>query len=428
MSKGERLTASMTDAECVGDQTVGPCEVRILSGACSGQSYEISDSCLIGASNECDIVLSDETVSKKHVHLTRLAHGFEVEDLGSRNGTRYLTSRIKKATVPVGAVFELGDVRVGLFLGAPDSSNYSVKATYGDLIGDSAAMRALYKSLEQMESSQFNVLISGETGSGRRTTAQAIHKHSAREKECFAPVDLEQILPAEMATAVFEDGPQATSPLSQTRKGTLFLGNLHLLDRASQSRLLQILEDKSTWGGRVIASATEELNKAVEQGDFLESLYLRLSTLEISVPALRFHREDIPVLVRCFLRDLGMDPHDITRETVELFTTGYDWPGNVLELKNAVVQAGTLGQHGPLSPPVRVQPPQKEGGQAFDVSVPFQEEKRRIIAAFERDYLSSQLEKAQSISAAARASKVERTQFKRLLRKHGLISSGSSDN
>jgi transcriptional regulator with GAF, ATPase, and Fis domain len=212
--------------------------------------------------------------------------------------------------------------------------------------------------------------------------------------------------------------------------GTLFLDEVGELPLNLQPKLLRVLETKTVrrLGAeksvavdvRVLAATHRDLPAAVRDGSFRQDLFFRLNPVSVTVPPLRERREDIPELVRLFL-ERGGDP-DVALEpsTLQLLTFGYDWPGNVRELKHAVAHLRALGTvPADLEGRRRATAPVVVDVDGEDAT--FREAKRRVIDAFERDFLRAKLDRSNgNISQAARLAGMERTQFKRLLRKHGL--------
>ncbi|MEO0815465.1 MAG: sigma 54-interacting transcriptional regulator, partial [Myxococcota bacterium] len=165
---------------------------------------------------------------------------------------------------------------------------------------------------------------------------------------------------------------------------------------------------------RVIAATHRNLADMCEQGEFREDLYYRLNVVTLTVPPLRQRREDIPDLVASMA--LHVDPNlRLSPSTIELFTSSYDWPGNVRELRHAIMRVAALGE----APALEMTTNRGERAFAVDVRSPLPQEKKRILDAFEREYLEQQLEESGgNLSEAARRSGVDRSYFRRLLKRH----------
>ncbi|HSI03959.1 MAG TPA: FHA domain-containing protein, partial [Myxococcota bacterium] len=143
----------------------------------------------IGRSSDCELPLKDGRVSRRHVSLAIDHGGITVEDLRSRNGTFYLGSRIERARVPHGASITVGDTTIALLpLAMNDLAASSAPTSYGDLVGESLAMRRVFATLTRLEASDVNVVIVGESGTGKERIARIVHKKSRRTEGPFVAV------------------------------------------------------------------------------------------------------------------------------------------------------------------------------------------------------------------------------------------------
>jgi two-component system, NtrC family, response regulator len=415
------------------------CLLRVVEGDDRGLELDLpSGEAIIGKDAGCGLRLADSTVSGRHLRVVIVRGGIEVTDLASRNGTFYLDTRLDRAIVPLGAVVRAGRTRIG-FVSRQEGAGpgLSDRDRYGRLLGGSTSMRRLFAALEQIERADYPVLIFGETGVGKELVAQEIHAHSARSARPIEICDSTSIPSGLAESALFGHVRGAfTGAVSdhagvfeRAHDGTLFIDEIGELPLALQPKLLRVLEAREirrlgdsksrTVDVRVIAATNRDLAEEVRAGRFREDLFHRLNIIFLEVPPLRARRDDIPMIVRAFLeehaeRDLALSP-----STIEHMTTGYDWPGNVRELRNAVLSVLAFGR---LPKSVEAAEPGSEPPAALALDEAFQAAKRRVIDAFERDYLAAQLDRAEgNIARAARRSNVERTQFKRLLRKHGML-------
>jgi DNA-binding NtrC family response regulator len=418
------------------------CVVRVLDGDDAGRAVEVQEGgLLVGSRAEVDLRLHDATVSGRHLKILPTEDGLLVTDLGSKNGTFYLDTRLERAVLQIGAVVRVGQTRLLLASRQPvGGPGYSARTSYGALVGGAPATRRLYAALEQLEPLDYTALILGETGVGKEVVANEIHNHSARHQGPFEVCDCASLNPSLVESELFGHVRGAftgansnyTGVFERADRGTIFLDEIGELPMDLQPKLLRVLESRTVRrvgsGGRkpvdvrVIAATNRDLADRVKSGDFREDLFYRLNLVTLEIPPLRQRREDIPWLVRHFLDQLGHGNVELSSNTLELFTTGYDWPGNVRELRHAVARFQGLGAL-PREIEAGIGDQQAETEIGFDPDGTFQEEKRRIISAFERDYLSAKLAaSANNISRAARESNMERNQFKRLLKKHGLLS------
>jgi DNA-binding NtrC family response regulator len=429
-------TASMI-ARSPGAFVPGAC-IRVVAGDDEGKTFDLaSGQVVVGTRPDCGLQLSDSTVSGRHVSIAVQDDGLLVTDLDSKNGTFYLETRLERAVLQHGATVAIG--RTKLMLGARAAAlppEYRERQAYGALAGSSPVMQKLYAELERLENIEFTTLLVGETGAGKELVAREIHAHSKRRKAAYEVCDCAALSKTLIESELFGHvrgaftGAQSAhvGVFARANGGTVFLDEIGELPLELQPKLLRVLEEKQIRpvGGthsqdvdvRVIAATNRNLAEEVKAGRFREDLYFRLNVVTLELPPLRQRRQDIPELVRSLLEHLGQPELALSPATMELFTTGYDWPGNVRELRNALSRVLALGT---LPKNMEGSAPEAPASLAVNVNAPYHEEKKRVLDAFERDYLAGRLTAAQNnISRAAREAGVERTHFKNLLRKHGL--------
>ncbi len=226
-----------------------------------------------------------------------------------------------------------------------------------ELVGSSPAMERLRQVIATAGPTAGRVLISGENGTGKELVARAIHGQSPRRERPFIAVNCAAIPETLIESELFghERGAfsGATSlkrgQFEQADNGTLFLDEIGDMSLNTQAKVLRALQEQqfTRVGGtrlikvdvRVIAASNKDLGSEIEKGTFRDDLYYRLNVLPIEVPPLRKRREDIPLLVRHFLRihaeEQGLKVKDVTPDAMQAFQL-YDWPGNVRELHNLV--------------------------------------------------------------------------------------------
>jgi DNA-binding NtrC family response regulator len=229
----------------------------------------------------------------------------------------------------------------------------------------SPKMKELYTLVRRVALSDVNVLILGESGSGKERIARLIHRLSARNKQPFVVVDCGSTPAGLLESELFGHVRGAfTHAMSDKRglidtadKGTLFLDEIGNISSEMQIRLLRFLEDRkirrigdlkeNPVDCRVLAATNSDLVDDIKKGRFREDLYYRLRVVTLQIPHLRERKEDIPILANHFLnaytRQNGIPPMTLPPATMD-YIYNYPWPGNVRELKNAI-EAGIVLCH-----------------------------------------------------------------------------------
>jgi DNA-binding NtrC family response regulator len=225
------------------------------------------------------------------------------------------------------------------------SSGMKLDPSARGLIGKSPRIVEVYKTLARAAMSSSNVLVIGESGTGKQMVARAIHENSPRRSKYFVPVSCSTISESQFESEVFEDA----------NKGTLFLDEVADLPIAHQTKLLRVLQDgefKPSGSSevrradiRVIAATHRDLDAMVKAGKFREDLFYRLKVISIELPALRERLEDLPDLIDYFLafyaaKNKKAVSH-VSEEAMAILKS-YSWPGNVRELEHAIERAVAL--------------------------------------------------------------------------------------
>ncbi len=264
--------------------------------------------------------------------------------------------------------------------------NTTLRSSEPRLIAASPAMNAVMKLVDRIAGTDATVLITGESGTGKELVARDIHRRSDRADQPFVAVNCAAI-PADLLESVLfghEKGAFTGATSAAPGKfrladgGTLFLDEIAEMSPDLQAKLLRVLQDGEieTVGAtasarvdvRVLAATHQDLEAKVANGSFREDLFYRLNVIPLEIPPLRQRREEIPVLVRHFLRkhapgrDLAVSP-ELDHELV-----GRDWPGNVRELENVVKRIALLSEDAVLRPEKKVAS-SSPGGLPF--SLPF---------------------------------------------------------
>ena len=240
---------------------------------------------------------------------------------------------------------------------------------FDDIVGQHPEMQKLYRLMANVARTPTTVLITGESGTGKELIARAIHRQSPRRDKPFVAVNPAAIADTLMESELFGHEKGAFTGAFQRKlgrfelaqSGTLFLDEIATLKPELQAKLLRVLQEREIErvGGnraikidvRIIAATNVNLGKAVSAGGFREDLYYRLNVVHLTVPPLRDRREDIPLLVRHFIRrfnhEFGKQIEAPTPEALAALCA-YAWPGNVRELQNVMERAAVLVDAGPV--------------------------------------------------------------------------------
>jgi transcriptional regulator with GAF, ATPase, and Fis domain len=405
--------------------------------------------------------LSDEAVSGAHFELLSVPDGHRLRDLDSTNGTFVDGLRIRDIYLQPQTTFTVGTTRIRFqpineVVEIPLSGN----DRFGDVLGDSPAMREVFAVLEKAAPTDLTVLLEGMTGTGKEVVAREIHLHSPRREAPFVVLDCSAI-PAELieSTLFGHEKGAFTGAISRHRGcfeeahgGTIFLDEIGELSPTLQPKLLRVLESRELKrvGGtqmvrvnvRVVAATNRDIRRMVNDGTFREDLYFRLSVLAVDLPPLADRVSDIPMLARHFLGSMSERlgrPLDLAPDTLGVLQRS-PWPGNVRQLRNVLERAASLADSpvlrphdisprsrpipsGRLSPapapgPVPGPPPVASGNMT---SQRFKRAKKAVLDAFERAYLTELMATGEgNISRCADQADLTRYHLRKLLKKHGI--------
>jgi transcriptional regulator with GAF, ATPase, and Fis domain len=235
-----------------------------------------------------------------------------------------------------------------------------VASNFGEIMGRSAVLRQVLRQVEKVAATDTTALILGETGTGKELLARAIHNLSPRKNHTLVKVNCAALPAPLIESELFGHEKGAFTNATALRRGrfeladngTIFLDEVGELPLDLQGKLLRVLEggEFERVGGsrtlrvevRVIAATNRRLEEAVQQGTFRSDLYYRLSVYPITLPPLRERREDIPILVRHFVKllsvKMGKQIETIPQDAMNALQN-YSWPGNVRELRNVIERA-----------------------------------------------------------------------------------------
>ena len=420
--------------------------LRVLAGPSAGAEIDVPPiGVVIGADPGCDVVLEDASVSARHCTVRPTPTGFEVADLGSKNGTLIDGVAITKVTAPAGAVLRLGRSLVQV-LPADDVVDIppSARDHFGGLYGRSVAMRQVFAVLERAARSDASILFLGESGTGKELAARAVHDGSPRAGGPFVVFDcgaatetlIESDLFGHVRGAFTGAAGDRQGAFAAAHGGTLFLDEIGDLPVALQPKLLRMLEagevvplgsrKPERYDVRVVAATHRDVFGEVARGGFRGDLYYRLAVVEVHLPPLRARADDLARLIEIFLERAGAPQLAAGVGGPALERLGrYHWPGNVRELRNVITRAVALAGPGDdfASLPILLRPTVAAPQEAapFRADRPFHEAKDALVERFEREYLSDLLRRADgNISEAARLAGLERKFLYKLLERAGL--------
>ncbi len=396
----------------------------------------------VGKAPDCDLVLSDPAVSRRHLVLKVLADGVAALDVGSKNGSYFQGARFRELILGVGAVLTIGGSQLVLADAGRRSTDppTSDAHQFGKLYGGSLVMRRLFALLERVADSDGPVLIEGETGTGKEICAESLHAAGPRAGGPFVVCDLSGVPPAQLESELFGHLRGAFTGADRDHEGafasaaggTLFIDEIAELSLEAQPRLLRALERREVkplgatryvpFDVRVIAATNRDLWEECKAHRFRADLYHRLAVLRVHIPPLRDRSEDIPLLARHIL---GVGAASLGSDALSLLA-GHDWPGNVRELRNVLTQATSIAPPGrPICAAelglVRRTEAEPAAAEEWAEGSDFHGAKRHVIASWEKSFLVELMQRAEgNVARAARQAGIDRPYLYRLLRKHGL--------
>ncbi len=316
---------------------------------------------------------------------------------------------------------------------------------YEDFVGGSPAMKKVFATIRQVAPTNVDVLIQGETGTGKELVARSVHAGSPRADKPFIAVDCgaipENLLESEFfgyEKGAFTGAESRRKGLLETcNGGTFFLDEIGELPLLLQAKLLRTLQERKLRrvGGneevpvdvRIVAATAKDLNQLVADKLFRDDLYYRINVVTIHLPALRKRGDDIGLLAEYFACrfSLEMDREvvAITPEAYQVMTR-YSWPGNVRELQNVIRRGIVLTQDDMINVEDLPEGLVTEAGRALggpEKSTGFFQARAEHVAEFEREYLSDLLQRHDgNVTIAAEEAQIPRGTLYRLMKNHEL--------
>lgn len=426
--------------------------VKVSRGRDSGLEAQSMDGRLtVGTAEGATLRLTDPTVSRFHVEFEATSDGIAVRDLGSTNGTMLGATVLLQALVREAVELDLGRTRVRL---TPHTERAAIATAecdrYGDLVGGSAPMRALYAVLERVAPTSAPVLVTGESGTGKELAARAIHAASTRAGRPFEVIDCGGLPPTLIESELFGHERGAFTGATSDRAGafersdggTLFIDELGELPLELQPKLLRALGEGEVrrLGAskgqkvdvRVVAATNRDLRREVNSGRFRLDLFYRLAVIQVRMPALREHIDDLEMLVDALVTRIRRERRLSESSTIDRALlpemSAHRWPGNVRELRNYLEHYLILQTAPPWdsdSPHGGPEAVGAESGSLLDgfADLPMHAAREALMERFERRYVTALLDKSGgNVAEAARTAGVDRATLFRIIRRHGLRS------
>ncbi|MFH1489924.1 MAG: sigma-54 dependent transcriptional regulator [Pseudomonadota bacterium] len=318
------------------------------------------------------------------------------------------------------------------------------EGAFNSIIGNSPKMKRVFEMIQRVSRSDATVLLTGESGTGKELVARAIHENSPRSKRPFVIVNCptipENILETELfgyVKGAFTDARADKKGLFQEAEGgTISLDEIGELPNNLQTKLLRVLQNREIKpigqnksfkvDVRVVASTNRNLKEQMHAGRFREDLYYRLNVVAIELPPLRERAEDIPLLVKHFMkkgsRELGKKELEVPPEVMDALMNN-PWNGNVRELENSIERAIIMGK----GPGMKL----SDVGLSADSECllssqdmhrfPYKKAKEHVLTNFNHEYLSQLLTQHQgNVTRAATACGLERQALQQIIRRYGI--------
>ncbi len=321
-----------------------------------------------------------------------------------------------------------------------------------NIVGVSATMEKLKETIRTVASTSSTILIQGESGTGKELVARAVHACSPRAAEPFVSINCgafpETLLESELfgyVKGAFTGANQNKRGLFEVaNSGTIFLDEISEMSLTMQVKLLRVLQERSVRpvgsteeiaiDVRVIAATNRDLDKQVSDNLFREDLYYRLNVIPIGVPPLRNRREDIPLLVNCFLKKYapaaGKSIARVSANCMDALCE-YEWPGNVRQLENTIERAVAMETSEELHVEIPVERPKaRAAAAAAGVGGPVSSsggvlpdgvDMEKYVADIERSLLQAALEQSNGVQTrAADVLRISYRSFRHLMKKYDL--------
>jgi DNA-binding NtrC family response regulator len=378
---------------------------------------------VVGTARGVDLVIRDPTVSARHCVLRAHGGGLTVKDLGSRNGTYVGGARVLEAWGTDGMTILIGQTSIAV-LAHSDEEEDETSPPLPGIAGGSIVMCRVATQVRRLARLSAPVLIAGETGVGKELVARALHAEGSRSAAPFVAINV-AALPRELVESELfghERGAftgavtKRAGAFAEAEGGTLFLDEIGELPIDAQPKLLRALDGYEVRrvgaagsgqrsGARVVAATHVPLSEQVRSGRFRRDLYHRLEVFVVELPPLRARPGDILPITRMLLEQMAgeLGHWDVTPAALA-YLTRHDWPGNVRELRNVLCRAADLAKDDrwiDTRAVVRALRRPHEGPSPLTLT-----------PEGAKEWLATH---GGNVSAAARAAKIPRTTFRKIL-------------
>lgn len=339
----------------------GRLRLAVIEGPGKGLTHELSRQVVtIGRNQMADITLDDPSISGLHAEVRLGFPTVDLRDLGSHNGTMLNGRKIVQVEIEAGDEIRVGSSLLEV-LGVDDVGvDLYPRDSFGEVLGHSRVMRELFARLAKLAPSSMDVLITGETGTGKEVVARSLHDASGRRGRpfvvlncgCLPPTLAESALFGHIRGAFTGAACDQEGAFEQANGGTIFIDEIGDLPLQQQVKLLRVLDRREysrvgesrlrTLDIRVISATHRDLRAQIENESFREDLYYRLARAQVELPPLRHRGDDVELLARSFL---GGRPTRMTLDdSARLALREHPWHGNVRELRSVVEHAACFAK------------------------------------------------------------------------------------
>jgi len=366
LEERSRASTAETDVKEGGDERARSLLVSAASG-CFAMPVVPGRRYVVGRALECDIVIDDASVSRRHAAVT-IDDPSLIEDLGSTNGTNLQGRRIlpgTKARIDFGVAVEVGSATLVLHR-SPEAQPPETTANPGappPMVVRDPAVQRLNALVDTVAPTMLSVMLLGETGVGKEVFAEALVRRSTRRNAPFVRLNCAALPETLLEAELFGSEKGAFTGATHSKKGlfeaadggTLFLDEIGEMSAGTQTKLLRALESGEVLrlgssvprkvDVRFVSASNRDLRQLASAGSFRADLFFRLNGITLTIPPLRARPADILPLAHHFLTQaaisLGRRPPSLSGEA-ESMLQAHPWPGNVRELRNVIQRAAVL--------------------------------------------------------------------------------------